>query len=240
MPQLWCGDKAVKLVPHRKLCNKPVIFTLSKPRISLQRKTPCWVFMLDEQTTFTFILLATRKKHLQRIMMWQSSRHSMPLLFQHPLGSVLVLCLRLWMSNWWFVGSVKTFLFYCHCELKSLQHRAYVQQSKRADCPSFDSVHTQNITAWIIHWCCIKNTCQLAISWLWTQTKSLADHLPGLWKSYFMQNWHHTISRSFLYGTQQSGDTASVRQRKTLRAFKAFIEGQFISAFQESSLTSFI
>lgn len=124
MPQLWCGDKAVKLVPRRKLCNEPVIFTLSKPRISLQHRTPCWVFMLDEQTMFTFILLATRKKHLRRIMMWQSGRHSFPLLFQHPLGSVLVLWL--WLSNWWFVRSVKTFLFHCHCELKFLQHCAYV------------------------------------------------------------------------------------------------------------------
>lgn len=181
MPQLWCGDKAVELVPRRKLCNEPVIFTLSKPRISLQHRTPCWVFMLDEQTTFTFILLATRKKHLQRIMMWQSGRHSFPLLFQHPLGSVLVLWLWLWMSNWWFVGSVKTFPFYCHCELKSLQHCASVLHSKRAHCPSFDSVHTQNITARIIHWCCIKNTCQPAISWPWPRTKSLADHLPGRW-----------------------------------------------------------
>lgn len=55
-----------------------------------------------------------------------------------------------------------------------------------------------------------------------------------------MQNRHHTISRSFLHGMQQSGDTESVCQRETLRAFKAFIESQFVSAFQESYLIYFI
>lgn len=131
----------------------------------------CW--MSKQCSHLSFWQLA--KSILQRIMMWQSGHHLFPLLFQHPLGSVL------WMSNWWFVRSVKTFLFYCQYELKFLQHCAYVLLSKRAYCPSFDRVHTQNITARIIHWCCIKSTCLLAIFWPWTQTKSLADHLPGPW-----------------------------------------------------------